>query len=190
MSLTESRLRLLARVALVIVVVGFAATIALELAAGRADEAAFSALLLTFPAVGFFVLRRRPDARLAWLMVGMGLAAAILGPAQGYGAYAVEHDLPFGPLGLAIGGPGWVPFIGVSGFLLLLFPDGHLPSPRWRWFAWLCGVALTIVFVAIWFYPGDFADSGYPDIENRSGSGRSRRSSSRSWFCSSRRHSS
>ena len=166
MTLSERRLRWLTRAALVIVVVGSAATIALEIAAGRADEALFSALLLSFPVVGFFVLSRRPDNRLAWLMVAMGVFAATMGPLTGYGAYAVEHDLPFGPLALAIGGPGWVPFIAISGFLLLLFPDGHLPSPRWRWFAWLCGSALTIVFVTIWFYPGDFADSGYPEIEN------------------------
>ena len=166
MTLSERQLRRLANVALAIVVVGSAATIALEIAAGRPDEAVFSALLLSFPAVGFFVLSRRPDNRLAWLMVAMGVGVAILGPVQGYGAYAIEHDLPYGPLGLALGGPGWVPFIAISGLLLLLFPDGHLPSPRWRWFAWMCGIAMAIVFVAIWFYPGDFADSGYPEIEN------------------------
>ena len=166
MNLTEPRLRRLARVCLVLVVVGFTASIALELAAGRADEAVFTTLLLSFPVVGFLVLSRRPDNRLAWLMVAMGVLAAITGPLQGYGAYAVERDLPNGPLALALAGPGWVPFIAISGFLLLLFPDGHLPSPRWRWFAWLCGVSLTIVFVTIWFYPGDFADSGYPEVVN------------------------
>lgn len=166
MTLSERQLRRLAKVAFVIVVVGAVATIGLEVSAGRLDEAVFSALLLSFPVVGFFVLSRRPDNRLAWLMVAMGVGAAILGPLQGYGAYAIERDLPYGPLGLALGGPGWVPFIAISGFLLLLFPDGHLPSPRWRWFAWLCGVALAIVFVTIWFYPGDFADGGYPEIEN------------------------
>ena len=166
MTLSERQLRRLAKVAFVVVVVGAIATIGLELAAGRPDEAVFSALLLSFPAVGFFVLSRRPDNRLAWLMMAMGVGVAILGPLQGYGAYAIEHDLPYGPLGLALGGPGWVPFIAISGFLLLLFPDGHLPSPRWRWFAWMCGIAMAIVFVAIWFYPGDFADSGYPGIEN------------------------
>ena len=166
MTVSERRLRWLTRAALVIVVVGSAATITLEIAAGRADEAVFSALLLSFPVVGFFVLSRRPDNRLAWLMVAMGVFAAILGPLGGYGAYAVENDLPYGPLALAVAGPGWVPYIAISGFLLLLFPDGHLPSTRWRWFAWLCGGALTIVFVTIWFYPGDFADSGYPDVVN------------------------
>jgi signal transduction histidine kinase len=165
-TLDDRALRRLRWWAAAVVIVGSAATIALEFAAGQPGEVLFSVLLLSFPAVGFFVLSRRPDARLAWLMVSMGVANAILGPIQGYGAYAVENDLSGGPLALAIAGPGWVPFIGVSGFLLLLFPDGHLPSPRWRWFAWLCGVSLTLVFIWIWFYPGDFGDSGYPDVQN------------------------
>jgi signal transduction histidine kinase len=153
----------------VLVVVGNAFTVAVEVAAGRGDEAVFTLLLMTFPAVGFFVLSRRPDARLGWLMVSMGVAGALLGPFAAYGAYAVQHDLPLGPLGLALGGPGWVPFIGISGYLLLLFPDGHLPSPRWRWFSWTCGIGLLLVSVGIWVHPGDFADSGFPGIENPMG---------------------
>ena len=49
---------------------------------------------------------------------------------------------------------------------MLLFPGGHLPSPRWRWFAWLCGIGLALVFLAILFSPGDFADSGFPEVTN------------------------
>ena len=150
----------------VLVVVGNAVTIAGEIAAGRVDEAIFTLLLMTFPAVGFFVLSRRPDARLGWLMVAMGVAGALSGPFTAYGAYAVQHDLPWGPLAIALGGPGWVPFIAISGYLLLLFPDGHLPSPRWRWFSWTCGIGLLLVSVGIWFQPGGFADSGFPDVEN------------------------
>ena len=150
----------------VVVVVGNAVTITLELAAGRRDEAFFTLFLMTFPAVGFFVLNRRPDARLGWVMVSMGVAGALFGPFAAYGAYAVPRDLPFGPLAIAIGGPGWVPFIGISGYLLLLFPDGRLPSPRWRWFSWACGIALGVVMLVIWVYPGPFVDSGHPDVEN------------------------
>ncbi len=166
MSLDERTLRRLVVPAGVVVFAGAAATLALEVAAGRPEEAAFTVLVLSFPTVGLFVLRRRPDARLAWVMVSMGLAFAVLGPIAAYGALALERDLPFGPLALALGGPGWVPFIGGSGFLLLLFPDGHLPSRRWRWFAWTCGIGLVMVAVAIWTHPGDFADSGYPGVEN------------------------
>ena len=138
-----------------------------ELAAGRADEAVFTTLLLSFPVVGFFVLSRRPDNRLA-LADGRrwGSSQPSRAPAGRTAPTPSSAIFRTGPLALALAGPGWVPFIAISGFLLLLFPDGHLPSPRWRWFAWLCGVALAIVFVAIWFYPGDFADSGYPEVVN------------------------
>ena len=57
------------------VVVGGAITIPLEVAAGR-GRGRSHAPPLTFPAVGFFVLSRRPDARLGWLMVSMGVARA------------------------------------------------------------------------------------------------------------------
>ena len=166
MILGEERLRRLRWWVAAIVVVGTALTFVLEMAAGRADEAFFTVFISTFPAVGFFVLSRRPDARLGWLMVSMGAAGALLGPLTAYGAYAVTNDLPLGPLALALGGPGWVPFIGISGYLLLLFPDGYLPTPRWRWFSWTCGIGLLLVSIGIWFSPGDFADSGFPEIEN------------------------
>ena len=136
----------------------------MEIAAGFPSEAAFSLGLLTFPAVGVFILYRRPTARLGWLMVSMGFLVAV--PLGAYADYALTHDLPFGPLALALDGPSWVPFIGISGYLLLLFPDGHLPSPRWRWFSWACGIGLALVIVAIWFIPGPFTDSSFPEVVN------------------------
>ncbi len=97
-------------------------------------------------------------------MVSMGFLVAV--PLGAYADYALTHDLPLGPLVLALDGPLWVPFIGISGYLLLLFPNGHLPSPRWRWFAWACGTGLALVMVAIWLVPGPFTDSGFPDVVN------------------------
>src|SRR6266550_3161067 len=44
----------------------------------------------------------------------------------------------------------WSPgIIVLFTFLILLFPDGHLPSRRWRPVAWLSGVALFLVVVPI-----------------------------------------
>ena len=164
MTLSEPSLRRLAWASGAFIVVGSTAGVAMEMAAGFPEEVAFSLGLLTFPAVGLFVLNRRPTARLGWLMVTMGFLVAV--PVGPYADYALTHDLPFGPLALALDGPTWVPFIGISGYLLLLFPDGHLPSPRWRWFSWACGIGLALVMVAIWFLPGPFTDSGFPDVVN------------------------
>jgi PAS domain S-box-containing protein len=46
----------------------------------------------------------------------------------------------------------WVLHIGLFVFLALLFPDGRLPSSRWRPFAWLVGVVIVTgtVSVALW----------------------------------------
>ena len=164
----DETFRRLALAAGAFVAIGSTATLVLEFLS-RPDEALFSLLLLTFPVVGFVVLRQRPRAILGWLMLSMGFVIAVPGLFTAYAAYSLEvrgGDLPFTTVALALGGPGWVPFIAIAGYLLLLFPDGHLPSPRWRWFAWGCGIAFALITSVIWIFPGDMDESGYPGVRN------------------------
>jgi hypothetical protein len=112
------------------------------------------------------VLNKRPRTTLGWLMLAMGVITL---PVNAYGAYAlnVTHGAwPGGLVALGLWAWTWVPFIGISGFLLLLFPDGHLPSPRWRWFAWLCAIGLVVLSLTVWLLPGSLADAGFPDLQN------------------------
>jgi len=44
--------------------------------------------------------------------------------------------------------------LGLQPFLLLLFPDGHLPSQRWRPVAWLGVVSVVLWTLATAFTPG------------------------------------
>src|SRR5512132_2502419 len=138
MPMRDATLRRLAWTVFALEVLGFATNAFLVVTNDGRTDFFFGAILFVFPIVGIIVLSRRPRTTLGWLMLSMGAVAAL--PLEGYAAYAFTHGLPGPTVALAFTNPGWVPFIGLSGFLLLLFPDGHVPSPRGRWFAWMCGV--------------------------------------------------
>jgi len=124
-------------------------------------------IYLTFPVAGLVLATKRPRNPLGWLMLAIG--AFFLSPGAAYARYvSVTHEgeLPGAGLALALHYPGWVVFIGLSGFLLMLFPDGHLPTPRWRWFAWSCGVGLVVLYALELLLPGVGADFDLPDVES------------------------
>ena len=97
-----------------------------------------------FPVIGYVLATRRPENSIGWLMLGIGTffgLTAILTSLGEYLLYSGSRDL--GLVLIAFDSPSWVPIVVLPvTFLLLLFPDGHLPSPRWRWFAWALGVGL------------------------------------------------
>jgi signal transduction histidine kinase len=124
-------------------------------------------IYVTFPVAGVVLATKRPRNPLGWLMLAIG--AFFLSPGASYARYAsITHDggLPGAGLTLALHYPGWVAFIGLSGFLLMLFPDGHLPSPRWRWFAWMCGIGLALLYGLQLVLPHIGARYDLPDLEN------------------------
>jgi hypothetical protein len=54
-----------------------------------------------------------------------------------------------------------VPTVGLIGiYLLLLFPDGRLPSRRWRLLAWLAGAVIAVESLAVFLTPGSLQDLG------------------------------
>jgi hypothetical protein len=106
----------------------------------RAWEGVLAVLSLAFLTVGAYLAGRRPANPVGWLLLGWGVVMAFGCLA---GAY-VDRGLVRDPG--SVPGPDWVawaegvvwhPAFGLLAFLLLLFPHGRLPSPRWRPFAWL-----------------------------------------------------
>ncbi len=170
------RLRLLARVIFGLTILSIASGIWFSiLDAGNVEtDLAFLLSFCLFPIIGYIMAIRRPDNAISWLMLGIGAAFGLSAFVGSYASYAIHGGVGgyhLGAIALAVDQPVWVPIVGLPAtFLLLLFPDGHLPSPRWRWFSWVLGVSMAITYLAILFGPGRFEESAFPNVVNPLGS--------------------
>ena len=106
---------------------------------------------------GFVLARRLPANPIGWLQLVAGFVVAFVFVADGYAIASVHAgwDLP----GAAYGGWFvswlWVLLLSLVGFfVVLLFPDGHLPSRRWRPVAWFGGAATVVGAFAAAFADG------------------------------------
>jgi class 3 adenylate cyclase len=148
---------------------GYESTAASWGSAGWIGAMLVPATTYAFPAVGALIAFRRPRNPIGWLCLAIGLAWGTLGVLEAYVYYAVVvHGaaLPGWEVALAYANAGWIPGIGLTIFLVLLFPDGRLPSRRWRIVAGLAALTLVVIAITSLFGPVDFAESGYPEVAN------------------------
>ena len=100
----------------------------------------FALIAAPFAVVGVLVASRRPRNPIGWLFLAFALVAAFAVSADRYASYAlVEHpgSLPGGAWVAWTASGIWHPAFGFFVFSFLLFPDGRLPSARWRAVAWI-----------------------------------------------------
>jgi hypothetical protein len=119
---------------------------------------------LAFPLVGALVASRRPRNPIGWICLADGLLWMLLSMTDSYSIYGVAKPGSV-PFPIAIGTLGnqwlWVPTVGLLGiYLLLLFPDGRLPSRRWRALAWLSGALLVLESLTEGLAPGPLENQG------------------------------
>lgn len=148
-------------------VASFALDLATKPVAGTpgAADPLFAVIPASFAIVGILILGRQPRNRIGWILMVIGLAWVV--PLESYGGFAYSRGLPGGALFIALSGPTWVPPIGLMGTVLLLrFPNGRLPSSRWKKVEWLAVGAICVTVVAILFGPRDLAEEGYPGLVN------------------------
>jgi len=114
-------------------------------------------ITVAFAWIGALVASRHPRNPIGWIfgMVGLSYALNALTAAQ------VIYGSPSSPLYAWsdwVGSWIWIPAVFAPlTFVLLLFPDGHPPSPRWRFAAWSAAFGLALIVLVVMFHPGPLA---------------------------------
>jgi hypothetical protein len=123
----------------VVIVLLVVAAVPLSLTADSSaagDIALFTALILSFGTVGVVVARRQPWNAVGWILCAVAILMALCTfEAQMYVriAYRIHPGaLPLGKVAIFLG-QWWAAPLLLGFVVILLVPDGHLPSPRWRW---------------------------------------------------------
>ncbi len=112
----------------------------------------FAIWTVSFSVVGALISSHRPENPIGWIFLADGFCYGLLCAGDQYAIYALLTNpgaLPLGAEASWLGQWIWAPGIGLSlVFLLLLFPDGHPPSHRWRPVGWLGGLFIGLVVVS------------------------------------------
>ena len=95
-------------------------------------------IVIACAGVGVVVAGHQPHNPIGWLLLGIAacLALSIDSGLYAVADYRLRHGtLPLGPAVLMFS-PLWAAAVVAFALVVLLFPDGQLPSRRWRWVVW------------------------------------------------------
>ena len=112
--------------------------------------------LIGAPVLGGLIASRRPESPYGWLWLGYGTGFALSSLADTYITFtrvAGSGPLPLSWPVYLLSPVGWAASVILVPFILLLFPDGRLPSPRWRFLAWAYVVTVAVILLLVPFRP-------------------------------------
>ena len=139
--------------------------------ANRPEVPLFDAQLMiippTFATLGALISSRRPGNVMGWIFLATGILGGVQIFSGQYANVALAPNSPALPGGALA---AWFAMLAQNSFpvsilfLVLLFPDGRLPSSRWRPLAWAMGVFLAATLVIGALSPGPFPE--FPSANN------------------------
>jgi signal transduction histidine kinase len=112
---------------------------------------------LVFSFSGWLIVSRQSGNTIGWLLMAIPLVFAIATATGDYATYALvtrPASVPFGRAAAWLDRWLIVPTFAAFIPLFLLFPDGRLPSRRWRPVLWLTIAAPTVTAVSFAVTPG------------------------------------
>jgi signal transduction histidine kinase len=109
---------------------------------------------ILYATLGALVVRRTGNV-IGWFVLGVGAGTAVMGSASAYAVLGIAHPgtLPAPELVAVLAEWSFVPVFTAIIFMLLLFPSGTLPSPRWRLFAALTVLATALALIGFVVHP-------------------------------------
>jgi hypothetical protein len=119
--------------ALVLILVLYGLGLPAAIGIGKPGDG-LSILALLIAAPGVIIARRQPGNNVAWLLLGFGALTVFYEDAANYAIldYHFHHGrLPLGPAAVVVTSELWSSMFLLLPLVILLFPDGRLPS-RWR----------------------------------------------------------
>ena len=129
-------------------------------------------LAIEFAIVGALILRRHPGHGVGLVAVTGSVCLALSVFAGAYAAHSLTHGHDLPAAGFAEWLRGWTWYPGTSlPFIVVpaLFPDGRLPSPRWRPIVWaaVAGIVTQLVWVSLsrLMFGSVIADGPYPTAD-------------------------
>ncbi len=125
------------------------------------------ALLATIPVVGALILTRHPRHMVGWVLTLAAATAVVDAGARVYatdGLYVRPGVLPGPEYAAWLAEWLWYPpLVALLTLVPLYFPDGRLPSPRWRPYAVALAFWLPLTTVGMALHPGEAID--FPGVE-------------------------
>ena len=111
--------------------------------------------------VGVVVATRRRDNPIGWLLLANGFVLALNGLAANYATYGILErpgSLPGAAWAVLFDQSGWPTLFAAFAAIAFVFPDGRLPSPRWRPIALAAMVSFTVFLLLSFLRPGSFKE--------------------------------
>jgi hypothetical protein len=128
----------------------------------------FAVSIVAFGLLGALILTRRPENRLGLVFSAIAFVHSLGYLAAAIAGYLVYRGPAPEPAGVFL---AWffiwsanLHYVPSGTFVFLLFPDGHLPSPRWRSLVWLTLASAVGLSVATATLPGPLVV--FTDIQN------------------------
>jgi signal transduction histidine kinase len=126
-----------------------------------------AAVILASTGVGLLVAVRRRGHPIGLLLLANAVVLASIGFAQAYAAYALEErpgSLPAPEWAVLWDQSSWPLLFAILIAIAFVFPDGRLPSPRWRPIAIGAGVSFA-VFLALSFFDPEPFEAPYEQVD-------------------------